>query len=669
VAQRIGRSRVGFLSIVVLSLVVTMPIVYQTRAQESGPEVQIQNAPAFSADALNALPTDGWLTNGGNLFNQRYSPLNQIHRGNVSGLQADWRTHLDASGVGARYSGEAEPIVYEGVVYIVTGDNDVFAISVETGRILWKYQAHLDQSINSVCCGWLSRGLGLGDGKVFVGQLDGDVAWAVQAERWQEGFSITAAPLYYDGLVIQGFAGGDRATRGRIKAYDAEDGSLVWTYYTIPEPGEFGSDTWPPDTDAWMYGGGAIWQTPAVDPDLGMVYFFTANASPDFNGSVREGDNLFTASVIALDAATGQYPIVLFDVDIDGEERQGLAAIGKTGWVYILDRTDGTPLVGIEERPVPQEPRQFTAATQPYPLGDSFVPQEIDIAPEGYALVNQGRIYTPFWEDRVVMKPRGANWPPSSYDPESGTLYVCAVDRIMAIGARPVNADPEPGAAQMGGAFTPVDVSTTGIFAAMDMTTNRIVWRQRWADTCYSGSVTTAGGLVFVGRNDGRFTALDSGSGAMLWQFQTGAGVNATASVFEHNGTEHVVVYSAGNLFAGSPRGDSLWMFSLDGTMGPVAPPAANAGGRGGAPPPAVPGEPETVDLDLGRQVYVEACAFCHGDQGEGGHEGVPLAGATDAAGNRATITNGRNAMPAFGNLLTSRQIQNVAAYLADEFR
>ncbi len=392
-----------------LSLIVVLAAGYRIRAQDAAEiaanaDVEIVSAPAFSATDLAALPTDRWLTNGGNLFNQRYSPLTQIDRGNVSELRADWRTHLDASGAGARYSGEAEPIVHEGVVYIVTGDNDVFALSVETGRILWKYQAHLDQSIDSVCCGWLSRGLGLGDGKVFVGQLDGklvavdqqtgDVAWAVQAERWQEGFSITAAPLYYDGLVIQGFAGGDRATRGRIKAYDAEDGSLVWTFYTIPEPGEFGSDTWPPDTDAWMYGGGAIWQTPAVDPDLGMIYFFTANASPDFNGSVREGDNLFTASVVALDAATGEYrwhfqtvhhdlwdydganPIVLFDIDIDDEERRGLAAIGKTGWVYILDRTTGEPLVGIEERPVPQEPRQFTAATQPYPVGDSFSPRK-----------------------------------------------------------------------------------------------------------------------------------------------------------------------------------------------------------------------------------------------------------------------------------------------------
>ena len=200
----------------------------------------------------------------------------------------------------------------------------------------------------------------------------------------------------------------------------------------------------------------------------------------------------------------------------------------------------------------------------------------------------------------------------------------------------------------------------------MDMTTNRIVWRQRWSDTCYSGSVTTAGDLVFVGRNDGRFTALDSSNGEMLWQFQTGAGVNATASVFEHEGVQHVVVYSAGNLFAGSPRGDSVWMFSLEGTIGPVVAPAANIGGRGGSPPAIVPGEPEAVDLDAGRQVFIEACVFCHGELGEGGHEGIPLAGASDATRNRTVITNGRNAMPSFGNLLGSRQIQDVAAYLAE---
>jgi quinohemoprotein ethanol dehydrogenase len=564
-----------------------------TRAQNG--EQEIRTAPAFSDEDLVALPDSGWLTNGGNLFNQRYSPLSRINRANVGRVGAVWETHLDGSGAGPQYSGEAQPIVHDGVVYIVTGANDVFAISVESGEILWKYDAHLEPAIGTVCCGWTSRGLGLGDGRIYVGQLDGklvaldqqtgDIDWAVQAERWEEGYTITSAPLYYGGMVITGFAGGDLATRGRVKAFDAEDGSLTWTFYTIPAPGEFGHETWPQDSNAWMFGGGSVWQTPAVDPDLGLVYFFTANPSPDFNGSVRAGDNLFTASIVALDVATGEYrwhfqtvhhdiwdydgtnPIVLFDVEIGAEPRQGLAAAGKTGWVYLLDRTDGEPLVGIEERPVPQEPRQATAATQPYPLGDSFVPQEIDIAPQGFTLVNEGRIFTPFWDEAVLVKPRGANWPPSAYDPENHWLYVCAVDRMLSFRAADVDEDPEPGTRRTGGPFGAVSIPTTGVLAAMDVTTNRIVWRQRWSDTCYSGSVATAGGLIFIGRNDGRFTALDSSDGSPLWEFQTGAGVNAPPSVFEHDGEQYVVVYSGGNLFAGSPRGDSVWLFALDGTV------------------------------------------------------------------------------------------------------
>src|SRR5215510_8674388 len=250
-------------------------------------------------DDLAALPTDGWLKSGGNLFNQNYSPLTQINRQNVANLKAVWRARLDGSGANAKYSGEAQPIVHESVVFIVTGADDVFAISVKTGKTLWKYEARLDETISTVCCGWTSRGLGLGEGKIYVGQLDGRLvaldeksgkpAWSIQAERWQEGYTITAAPLYYDGMVIVGFAGGENGTRGRVKAYDAKDGRLIWTFYTIPGPGELGHETWPNDNDAWKHGGASIWQTPAVDPELGLIYFTTGNPGPDFNGRIRRG--------------------------------------------------------------------------------------------------------------------------------------------------------------------------------------------------------------------------------------------------------------------------------------------------------------------------------------------------------------------------------------------
>ena len=551
-------------------------------------------APAFAGRDLVAYPTTGWLTNGGDWFNRRYSPLTQINRDNVARLKSVWRTHLNGSGMGARYSGEAQPIVHEGVAYIVTGADDVFALNLDSGGILWTYTANLDPSIDVVCCGWTSRGVGLGDGKIYVGQLDGKVvaldqrtgavAWSVQAERWQEGFSITSAPLYYDGLVITGFAGAEYGIRGRVKAYDADNGKLVWTFYTIPGPGEVGHDTWPRDNDVWQHGGASVWQTPAVDPDLGLLYFSTGNPGPDFNGAVRAGDNLFSASIVAVEAKTGRYrwhfqqvhhdiwdydapsPVVLFDLEIGGQMRRGLAQPSKTGWVYILDRVTGRPLIGIEERPVPQEPRQATARTQPYPAGDAFVRQSIDIAPEGFRLVNGGRIFTPFWTDAVVAKPGqggGANWPPSSYDPRTGYLYVCASERAGVFKGGADFEIPPEGDRYIGGAFGTVTFGVTGIFAALDMRTNKLVWQQEWPQRCYSGSVATAAGLVFVGRNDGRLTALDSKDGTLLWEFQTDAGLNAPVSMFEYRGKQYVLAYSAGNAFAAATRGDSVWLFAL----------------------------------------------------------------------------------------------------------
>ena len=564
----------------------------------------------FSGNELKAPPTDGWITNGGNVYNQRYSPLTDITPDNIGELKGVWRARLDGSGVDAKYSGEAAPIVHEGVVYVVTGADDVFAISVDSGERLWKYEANLDQGITTVCCGWTSRGVGIGEGKIFVGQLDGklvaldqatgEIVWSVQAERWEDGYTITSAPLYYDGMVITGFAGAEFATRGRVKAYDAKDGSDIWTFYTVPGPGEFGHDTWSQDNDVWKFGGATVWTTPAVDPDLDLVIFSTGNPGPDFNGSVRPGDNLFSASIVAVDVHSGDYrwhfqqvhhdlwdydspnPVVLFDIEIDGVVRKAAAEASKTGWVYILDRETGEPLIGIEERPVPQEPRQATAATQPYPIGDAFVPQSIEIQPEGQPpLVNGGRIYTPFWTEAVVAKPAvvgGANWPPSAYDPETGHLFVCATDRVGIFRGGDIdNEVPESGGVRYhGGRFGFVRGEDVGILAAMDMRTNTIVWRQQWQlDNCFSGATVTAGGLLFVGRNDGRLQAFDSSNGNTLWEFQTGAGMNSPVSIFEHNGEQYVVAYSAGNRFAGTERGDSVWLFSTSGTMDEV--PAAGA--------------------------------------------------------------------------------------------
>ncbi len=662
---------------------------------------QPDRSPAFSADELAAPPTVGWYTNGGNLGNQRYSPLTQINKDNVANLKAEWRVHMNGSGAGPNHSGQGEPLFYNGTLFVGTGENDVFAIDVDTGEFLWTYQANLDPARVNVCCGWVSRGIGMGDGQIFVGQLDaklvaldqatGEVNWEIQAEDPFGGFAITSAPLYYNGMVITGFAGGERAIRGRIKAYDAKDGSLLWTFYAIPGPGEFGHDTWPQDNDAWRYGGAPIWQTPALDPELGMLYFSTGNAGPDLNGNEREGDNLFTVSIVALDVATGEYrwhfqqvhhdiwdydspsPVVLFDVEKDGVMRKGLAEASKSGYLYILDRITGEPLVGIVETAVPQMESQKTSPTQPIPVGEDFIPHFIDVAPEGWTLVNEGKTFTPFDTDPVLYKPlAGVNWPPKAYDRENGWLYICANDRIGGAAQEAENSPPTHDVTWLGGGFRMPNVPSRGIFAAMDVTTNTIAWRQQWTGGCSSGSVVTAGGLIIHGRTDGRVTAMDKDNGALLWEYQTDAGVNGTAATFMHEGTQYIAIISAGTIYAGGKHGDSVWLFSLNGDIEQEKAPAQAGGGIAAAAAPADidpinPPEGHVADIAAGRGIFQGLCAACHGPNGEGGEAGVELQGKTLTATDIMTIANyGRNTMPAFGFAYTPEQLHDVAGYVIE---
>jgi quinohemoprotein ethanol dehydrogenase len=593
--------------------------------------------PAFTADELRTPPKQDWLTNGGTVFNQRYSPLDEITSSNVSDLKGVWRIHL-GSAMAGKYSGEAQPLIHDGIAYISTGASEVFALDVESGKTIWKYEGKLSDEITTVCCGWTSRGVAIGDGRVYLGKLDGNLValdagsgkevWSTPVGNWRSGETITSAALYYDGLVITGISGGEFGVRGRVTAYDADTGNEVWRFYTIPGPGETGHETWPQDNDAWKHGGAPVWQTPAVDPELGLLYFSTGNTSPDFDGSSRAGDNLFANSIVALDVKTGEYrwhfqqvhhdiwdldspsPVVLFDLKFEGKLRHALAEPSKTGWVYILDRANGEPLIGIDERAVPQEPRQHTSATQPYPVGDAFTPQSVTAAEAArltqaredaakaaggedklsrpkWDYVNEGRIFTPFWgQTGIISSPStigGTNWPPSSYNPETGYLYVCSADAVSIFTSSEVDYDPakiETGDDFLGSAFNAPDGSAVrGTFTAMDMRTNTIAWQKQWDHSCYSGSVTTAGGLVFVGHNDGRLIAYDARNGDQLWEFQTGAGANATATVFEHDGKQAVMLVAAGSALGGTVHGDNVWLFGLDGDLGPAAEPGSKGGG------------------------------------------------------------------------------------------
>jgi quinohemoprotein ethanol dehydrogenase len=662
----------------------------------------ISLSPAYSAKELTNAPTRDWPANGGNIYQQRYSPLDQINPDNVAALKGVWRTHLNGSGLEAKYSAEATPVIHDGVVYISTGANDVFALSVENGEILWEYTANLDQAITTVCCGWANRGVALGDGRVYIGQLDGrlvaldqasgEIDWSIQAEAWEESYTITSAPAYYDDMIIIGFAGADRGTRGRIKAYAAADGTLLWTFYTVPGPGEPGHDTWPADSDAWLYGGASIWGTPAIDPELGMVYFSTANAGPDYTGGVRPGDNLYSSSMVALDVNTGEYrwhfqqvhhdiwdydasnPVLLFDVHMDGQLRRGIVEVGKTGFAYILDRETGEPLIGIEERPVPQEPRQATAATQPYPIGEPVVAQHMDITPLGFELINEGRIFTPFYgPDPVIARPGiwgGASWPPNSYDPERELLYVCASDFPSTFVGGHLELDPPTAtSARLGGRSGSAGSPRVGQLVAMDINTNTAAWRIQWPDQCYSGSVATGGGLVFAGRNDGRLMAFDSDNGKLLWGFQTGAGVNSPASVFEHKGQQYVVVLSGGNALIGSAHGDSVWLFGLDGELDEAQPSDTPLVASVAMAGESLPEAADEADLLSGAAIYQQTCLQCHGDDGLGGHGGgAPLGDLKDVARVLSVVRAGQKNMPAFGAALTAQQIRDVGSYVVREF-
>lgn len=671
-------------------------------------------APDFSAEQLTAPPSGNWVTNGGNIHNGRYSPLDKINASNVSKLKAEWVTSL-GSGLEFKYSGEATPLVYDGVMFAITGAHEVTALDAKTGKLIWQYKPKLAEGLDTVCCGWTSRGVALGDGKVYVGLLDarlialdqktGELVWETQVAEWDKGYTITSAPLYYDGKIYTGVAGGEYGIRGFLAAYDAKIGREVWRTYTLPSPGDIGSDSWPKGSREWLTGGAPVWQTPAVDPELGLIYFSTGNTAPDLDGSDRKGDNLFSDSIMALDANTGDYkwhfqevhhdiwdmdpsnPIVLFDVKMDGKMRKGLAQAGKTGWVYILDRTNGKPLIGIEEKPVPQNENQKTSPTQPFPIGDAFVPQEVTEADVKKDLPKEfkgkiGKIFTPFWDEPVTLKPSpqgGANWPPSAYNPNTEYFYVLGNDNYFAYAhyGEEEGERFKEGKEYIGSVWQPVENSPgRGTVTALDIKTNKIVWQKKWDAIAYSGILTTKGNLVFVGHNDGRIIAYNAKTGDQLWEFKTDAGANAPPITYEVDGKQYISIFSAGNTLAGSKHGDKIYTFSLEGKYGSLdeipkeditAPPtkAQSSGDLGSK------GDDEAKDqmtpVSSGEEVYKNNCLACHGAGGTGGHNGPNLlqSNKVDDRGQLLNqIKHGSGQMPPFDKTLSEEEINAVADYV-----
>ncbi len=591
----------------------------------------IPKAPAFSANQLNAAPERDWITNGGSITNERYSALDEINRSNVGKLKLAWKTHLDGSGGTRAYSQEATPLVYDGVMYISTGNDDVFALDAATGKHLWTYHSHIPvKTITTACCGFSNRGVALGDGKVFIAQITGQlvaldqmtggVLWRRWNTRWQEGGTMTMAPLYYDGKVYVGVSGGEMGVRGAVTAYNASTGNRIWRFYTCPVYGEVGGATW--SGNEWQHCGDAVWATPTVDPERRLIYFGVGN--PDPWSDRGPGDDLFSDSFVALDANTGALrwwyqtvhhdlwdydlasPTVLFDVMVKGKLRHAISEPGKTGWLYILDRTTGRPLLGIPEKKVPQEKTQFTSPTQPHPVGDAFADQcahkEDYTNPKTHKPVKApdgkpykiGCIFTPYNTKQFVAYAPGTeggeDWTPSSYNPKTHFQYICGYNGNSALEAYPKQQLPPWVAGQsffgvkfgygratgFGVAHDPDQGGDRGGYLkAMDVRTNTIAWTVRMPTLgdCYDATFTTAGGLVFVGHENTTnptYSAYDAANGKNLWNYKTNVkvGISAPGITYMANGKQYVAVLQGGgggnsNQQRPTNHGDVLNAFAL----------------------------------------------------------------------------------------------------------
>ena len=523
---------------------------------------------------------------GGNLGNQNYSALTGISRENVRNLGGAWV--MRAEGGADMGVSQSSAIAVDGVIYVETAAGNVIAVDGATGALRWKYTQNAGTR----------RGVAVGGGKVFtLGQASKLVALDQRtgAMAWEKSYTglggiQKVAVTYHDGKI---FLGNNDAQRGCALAVSAADGEELWHFWSLPGPGEFGNDTW--EGESWMTGGGSPWLHPAVDPELGLVYYTFGNARGNRSsqdGSARGGTNLFANSIVALEIETGKrrwhfqsvhhdiwdmdnaMSPVLFDVELGGRMRQLLGYGSKSGMMFILDRTDGSAPLGIVERPVPQDPRQKSWPTQPFPAQGAYVETRPVVQPLGTEIPGHpsravpnytiGDIYTPHWDEPVLSIPGhggGADWSGMSFSHTTGLLYtgygyVAAAHSLTesANGLRP------PGEYQTGG------------IVAIDVKTNTVKWRNRRPYELGHGNgiLTTANDLLFIGEPDGWFYALDARDGRELWKFQTGAAIGSCPLMYEVNGEQYLAVFAAGTGIpygASAPRGDFLWAFKIGGTV------------------------------------------------------------------------------------------------------
>ena len=527
-----------------------------TAARDVVPVVAVagppQPLPVTPGEIREASPAE-WLTYSGSYDGHRHTALGQIDRDNIATLRVEWERQFATTADRI----ETSPIVRGSRMYVSEPPNRVHALNAATGEVLWTFSRDMRARM-VLCCGPANRGVAVLGDRVYVGTLDahlialdaatGKPVWDVKVADNAQGYSITGAPLVIDDMVITGISGGEFGARGFIDAYDATTGQRRWRFYTVPAPGEPGSDTWSGNSAA--HGGGPTWLTGSYDPELHLLYWGVGNPSPNFYGEGRRGDNLYTDSVVALDPETGelrwhfqftphdlhdwdavQVPI-LVDASIDGVPRKLMAWANRNAFYYLLDRETGKFLVGAP----------FVRQNWADGLDDNGRPR---VRPESVP-TRQGAV--------VYPSVTGAtNWWSSTYDPALRLVYVPTVDRATIFygsADQPADADRQV----LGGGFLPVpDELLVPAIKAIDVTTGQLRWQHqlppRSSHAELGGLLSSAGGLVFGGSLEA-FFALDSETGSELWHFESGGHIAAAPISYEIDGRQFVAVAAGRSLIA-----------------------------------------------------------------------------------------------------------------------
>jgi alcohol dehydrogenase (cytochrome c) len=497
-----------------------------------------------------------WLIHSGDYTSARHSPLTQITPANVGDLTALWTFQTGIISGGNQINKfEATPIAIDGMLYVTGIHNNAWAIDGRTGKQLWRYQRQLPPGLK-VCCGPVNRGFAVYGDRLFMTTLDAHVValdirtgkpvWDVELAEHTLGYASTVAPLVVKDRLIVGMAGGEFATRGFLDAYDLIDGRRIWRFYTIPEPHEPGGDSWPPGQ--YARGGGPTWITGSYDPELNLIYWGTGNPNPDFFGGNRKGDNLYTDSVVALDADTGrlrwhfQYTPhdehdwdsnqiqVLADLTIGGRPRKTLITANRNGFFYVLDRTTG-------------------AFIQAKPYVKTTWAAEVDAAGRPIELANQ----RPTAEGTLTCPDLagGGSFTSPSFDPARRLFFVSARETCQIYGQAAPPPDYRLGDSAMGGFSR--NRAGTGALRAIDAVTLERRWEIPYGGPSYSGVLSTASGLVFAGDHDGTLMAIDAPTGRILWQYRFGAPFYAAPATVEIDGRQVLLM----------PAGTTLTAFGL----------------------------------------------------------------------------------------------------------